>query len=143
MPHALHKSSLSMYSDDTSLCSSPKDLKALNVALNEDLQRLDYWLQGNKLSLNVVKTKSLLVASSQKQKHFLESGEKLTLEIRGRDIEATTHTKYLGIYVDHTLNWEKQIQLITTNVSRALGILNYSKHLFQFETLKTLYTSII
>ena len=45
--------------------------------------------------------------------------------------------------MDHTLNWKKQIQLITTKVSRPLGILNYSKHLFQFETLKTLYTSII
>ena len=143
LSHALNASLVSMYADDTSLCFEPKDLKALNVALNEDLQRLDYWLQGNKLSLNVVKTKSLLVASSQKQKHFLESGEKLALEIRGRDIEATPHIKYLGIYVDHTLDWKKQIQLITMKVSRALGILNYSKHSFQFESLKTLYTSII
>ena len=94
-------------------------------------------------SLNVFKTKSLLIASNQKQKHFLKSGEKLALEIRGREIEATPHRKYLGIYVDHTLNWKKQIQLITTNVCIALGILNYSKHLFQCETLTTLYTSII
>ena len=45
--------------------------------------------------------------------------------------------------MDHTLYWKKQIQLITTRVSRALGILNYSKHFFQVETLKTLYKSII
>ena len=38
---------------------------------------------------------------------------------------------------------EKQIQLITTKFYRALWILNYSKHLFPFETLNTLYTSII
>ena len=82
-PQALNTSSVSMYADDTSLCSRSKDLTELNKALSEDLQRLDYWLQGNKLSLNVVKTKSLLIASNQKQKHFLESGEKLALEIRG------------------------------------------------------------
>ena len=87
-----------MYADDTSLCSRSKDLKALNGALKEDLQCLDYWLQGNRLSLNAVKTKSLLIASNQKQKHVLKSGEKLALEIRGRDIEATRHIKYLGVY---------------------------------------------
>ena len=128
-----------MHADDTSLCSRSKGLKGLN----EDLQRLDYWLQGNKLSLIVVKTKSLLIASNQTQKKFLENGEKLALEIRERDIKAVPHIKYLGVYTDHTLNWKKQIQLIATKVSRALGILNYSKHLFQFETLKSLYKSII
>ena len=39
-----------MYADDTSLCSRSKDLKVLNGTLNEDLQRLVLWLQGNKLS---------------------------------------------------------------------------------------------
>ena len=63
---------VSMYADDTSLSSRSKDLKALNGALNKDLQRLDHWPQGKTFSLNVVKTKSLLIASSQQQKHFLE-----------------------------------------------------------------------
>ena len=115
----------------------------LNGALNEDLQSLAFWLQGNKFSLNFVKTKSLLIASNQNQKHFLESGDKLALEIRGRDIKATPHIKYLGVYIDHTLNWKKENIFITIKVSRKLMILNYSKHLFQFETLKTLVTSII
>ena len=73
-----------MHADDTCLCFRSKDLKVLNRALNEDLQRIAFWLQGNKLSLNVVKTKSLLIASNKKQNHFLEIGEKLDLEIRGR-----------------------------------------------------------
>ena len=101
-----------MYAADTSLCSRSKNVKEFNKALNEDLQRPDYCLQGNKLSLNVVKTKSLLIASNQKQKHFLESGEKLALETRGRDIEGIPHVKCLSVYIDHTLNWRKPIHLI-------------------------------
>ena len=50
LSYALNTSSVSMYTDNTNLCSRSKDLKALNGALNEDLQRLGYWLQGNKLS---------------------------------------------------------------------------------------------
>ena len=133
LQHALNTSSVSMYAYGTSLCSRLKDLKVLKGALNEDLQRLAFWLQGNKLSLNLVKTKSPLIASDQKQKHFLESGEKLALEIRGRDIEANPHIKYLGVYIDHTLNWKKEIKFITAKVSRAVGILNYSKHFFNLK----------
>ena len=65
--------------EQTSLCSRSKELEMLNGTLNEDLQNLDVWLKGNKLSMNVVKTKSLLTASNQKHKHFQESGEKLAL----------------------------------------------------------------
>ena len=42
LPQALNTSSVSVYADDTSLCSRSKDLKELNKALNEDLERLDY-----------------------------------------------------------------------------------------------------
>ena len=93
-----------MYADDTSLCYRSKDLKALNGALHEDLQRLDYWLQGNKLYLSAVKTKSLLIASNQEQNHFLESGEKLVLETRGRDIEANPSYKISRLLYDYSLN---------------------------------------
>ena len=65
LSHALNASSVSMHADDTSLCSRSIDLKAFNGAVNENLQRLDYWLQYDTLSLNVVETKSLLIASNQ------------------------------------------------------------------------------
>ena len=67
----------------------------------------------------------------------------LAVEIRGGDIEATPHIKYLAFYIDHILNWKKQVKLITMKFSGPLGILNYSKNLFQFGTLKTLCTRII
>ena len=60
--------------------------------------------------------------------HTLVTGHNYELEIRGRDIEATPYVKYLGVCTDHTLNWKKEIKFITTKVSRALEILNYSKH---------------
>jgi len=46
-----------MYADDKSIHHSSKDIMQLNTALNEEIQRLDRWLQGNKLSLNVAKTR--------------------------------------------------------------------------------------
>ena len=43
--------------DDTSLCLKSNDIFELNKAMNRDLEDLDSWLKGNKLSLKVVKTK--------------------------------------------------------------------------------------
>ena len=99
LPHTSNASSVFMYTDDTSLRPRSKDLKAFNAAPNKDLKHLDYCIQGKKVSLNVFTRKSLLVASNQKQKNFLEIGKKLTLGIRGRSIEAVPNIQYLGIYL--------------------------------------------
>ena len=107
LPYVVNNSSVSMYAGDTSLCSGSRDIKMLNAALNVDLERLESWLRGNRLSMNV-QTKSLLIASKQKQKSLLNNDKKLTLAIRGRDIEAAPHMTYLGIYIHDTLNWKNK-----------------------------------
>ena len=58
-------SKVSMYADDTSIYHSSKDITQLNTTLNEELRRLDKWLQGYKLSLNVTKTRSMLITTKQ------------------------------------------------------------------------------
>jgi len=46
-----------MYAGGTSLCQTPNDISKLESAINEDLQLWANKLKGNKLSLNVAKTK--------------------------------------------------------------------------------------
>ena len=59
LPCIVKNSKVSMFADDTSIYHSSKNITQLNTALNEELRRLDRWLQGNKLSLNVAKTLSM------------------------------------------------------------------------------------
>ena len=73
-----------MDADDTSLCYQSHDLTLLNEAINGDLRKLDTWLQGNKLSLNVAKTHSMLV--STKQKHNILKSKDLVLKIRDNEL---------------------------------------------------------
>ena len=54
---------VSMYAEDTSLCYTSNDIFKLESAMNEDLELLDNWLNGNKLSLNMEKTKSMLICT--------------------------------------------------------------------------------
>ena len=46
-----------MYADDTCLTARAFDAETLEVQLNNDLKTIQTWLQANKLTLNVKKTK--------------------------------------------------------------------------------------
>ena len=75
LPCIAKNSKVSMYADDTSIYHSSKDITQLNKALNEELIRLDRWLKGNKLSLNVTKMRSMLITKKQKRKRLKASNQ--------------------------------------------------------------------
>ena len=60
LPFALQRTKVTMYADDTSISYSSTDLCN---AINSDLQNLSSWPQGNKLSLNVAKTQSMILGT--------------------------------------------------------------------------------
>ena len=55
-----------MYADDTSLTVARSDEYTLKQLMNHDLHEIRSWLITNKLSLNVIKTKHMIVASRDK-----------------------------------------------------------------------------
>ena len=73
-----------MYADDAGLYFRGASLAQLNETTNKDLDSLDHWLEGNKLSLNAVKTVSMNILSRQKHQKIL--GE-LDLKIRDTNIQ--------------------------------------------------------
>ena len=88
-----------MYADDTSLCYRSSDTTGLNEAINNDLSKLDTWLQGNKLTLNVAKTYSMLIATKQKHK---------MLKCQNEELDIVQTTKYLGLQIDSSLDWKSK-----------------------------------
>ena len=57
-----------MFADDTCLYHQSSDISLLNEAINKDLTHVHNWLKGNKLSLNVMKTYSMLICTKPKPK---------------------------------------------------------------------------
>ena len=143
LPQAVQNSTVSMYADDTSLCYQSSDINQLNEAINYDLKQLDSWLQGNKLSLNVAKTNSMLVSTKQMHNILKSRNEDLHLKLRDNELEIIQETKYLGVQIDNSLNWKEHIKTVSTKVSRAIGFPKHAKAFLPQETLKTLYTDIV
>ena len=71
LPNCLEYSSTRMFADDTTLTTSGKYLNEAESALNSDLDNVKEWLFANKLSLNLVKIKYLLIGSRPNIKNLL------------------------------------------------------------------------
>ena len=143
LPCIVKNAEVSMYADNTSISHSSKDIMQLNTALNEELRKLDRWLQRNKLSLNVAKTRSMLITTKHKKKYLTTSNQALQPSIREEHIKVICSYKYLGVQIDENLTWKNQIKSVTEKASRAIGFLKYAKHFLPEAIVKSLYTSIV
>ena len=123
LPSAVQGSTVSMYADDTSLCLKSKDISQLNEAINDDLEHLDAWLNISKLSVNVAKTQSMLIATKPKHRALNNAAQILHLTFRGSDLDVVSKTKYFGVHVDESLHWKEHIKTVSTKLSRAIEFL--------------------
>ena len=96
-----------MYANDTSLSHQSNDVTQLKEAINNDLKRLDSWLQGSSLSLDVAKTQSMLLTTKQKHKVLDSLHEGLGIKIHENELELLQNTKYLGVKIDCFLDWNQ------------------------------------
>ena len=98
LPYSLEKAHVSMYADDTTISHSSLSLADLQHDLNCDLSNLQDWLHGNKLSLNVVKTQSLIVGSGPNIRRIQSQPDaQPSFKIDNDNIEIVSSFKYLGV----------------------------------------------
>ena len=57
---------MTMYADDRVISFSLNKTEETDVVVIAELACLEEWLQGNKLSLNIVKTHAMIIGSAQK-----------------------------------------------------------------------------
>ena len=110
---AMSLSCWSLMSTESSIATS----QLLLHVVNKDLDNLDLWLKGNKLSLNVVKTTSMTISTCQKYRKVIGD---LDLKIRDTNIETVSETKYLGLQIDRHFTWKSHVNIVSKKVSRAI-----------------------
>ena len=144
LPHCLKTSYVAMYADDTTIYYSSPSMNDINTAINADLEALRGWLEGNKLSLNVVKTQGMIIGTRRKLLSIdLPSSSKPDLNIGSEEITMVNNTKYLGLQVDDQLKWSTHLSSTIKKVSRGIGMLKYSKRYLPKESLIMLHRSLV
>ena len=129
-----------LFADDTNLTYADNDLNKITSVLNDDLKILQNWLNMNKLSLNVMKTKYMFVASRQRLSNI---PEQLDISISGIEIKRVKSYKCLGLELDEGLTWESHVSAIISKVSKVIGVLRRLKSLLPLSALVLIYNSLI
>ena len=124
-----------LFADDTNIFCSHEDIGTLCNLISTELNKLSIWFAVNKLSLNISKTNYMLFSSNC-------TVDKLNVTINDTTIERVYVTKFLGVYIDHKLNWKEHIASLSKKLSKSIAIIRKASHLLNSSALYTLYCSI-
>ena len=137
------------FADDTNLtstlCSFDVNIDnncnslQLSTNINKELKNIQIWLEINKLSLNVKKTKYMIFHHKQRNIENLIPQLNLNEQI----IKRVTDFDFLGLTIDQHSTWDGHVQKISNKISRSLGIMCKLKRFLPQNILKILYNSLI
>ena len=133
---AIKNSKVFHFADDTNLLNISNSPKKIQKSVNADLKILYKWLLANKISLNCDKTEVIF---------FHKPGERapdLKIKMNGHRIYPSKSIKYLGIYLDETLNGSFHSKTLSIKLKRANGMLCKARHYVPSDELRTLYYAI-
>ena len=106
--------------------------------INQELEEIVSWLNANRLSLNIRKTKSILFNLTKDKKRI-----NISLKILDEKIEQVEQIKFLGVILDENLTWKKHIQYLNRKIAKNIGIISKARTILNKKTLLTLYYTFI
>jgi hypothetical protein len=138
LPSAVNKFKMIIYADDTTLFTSMCSTNANEVSiLNEDLTAVSEWLKLNKLSLNISKTKAMILHTPQRK--FLYPD----IYIDNIRISFVDEFNFLGIIIDKNMKFKAHLCHISKKISKAVGIMSKLKNLLPKSVMLHIYNALI
>jgi len=134
-----------MYADDTTLMIniSKRDLVAcqssqsIESVINQELENVLKWLNINKLTVNINKTKFMVF------RPHTNSVPKLDLKLENKSISQVQHFNLLGITIDQHLSWKYHIEKVSNKIRKITAIMTCLKHYLPTQTLLLIYNALI
>ena len=130
-----------MYADNTGLYAAGFSISEIETSLNKYLSRLCLWLHANKLSINAVKSKFMLIAFSHSVSKLADH-EKPHIKILGKCIEQVSSIDCLGMTVDQFLKWDKHVEGLSKKISSAISSLKIAGFLPSKALINTYYSLV-
>ena len=144
MPLSPHDSKVTMYVDDTSLACTSNSINDTRKSMNAELENLRNWLHGINLTLNVVKTTSMIIGSNRTL-HQSNSGGAYTgtfQHIR-RSNRAENICKVSKNNFDNQIKRKDHINLVSSKVYRAMGVMRYTEKVLPSNLLIIQYLGLV
>ena len=127
-----------LFADDTCVLLSGKNLNTLVALMNTELISLNNWFKANKLSLNTKKSFFMIFHRSR-----IKTNSIGTILLDSAKLIKVDYVKYLGVIIDHKLNWIEHIAYVKNKISKGIGIMYKARQYLSKCTLLNLYYAYI
>jgi len=125
-----------LFADYTSLHLSHKDIKMLQLNVQNELDKVNIWMMSNRLSINYNKIAYMILTATRSQNCNFE------ISMNGVRIEQTVSIKYLGVIIDNKLSWKPKISSLCKKLSQACGVVCKIRHFADIKILRLIYFSL-
>ena len=122
LPNAT-KFSVTLFADDTFLSLESSDIAQLQTDANTEIKKVHDWLVVNKLTLNVIKSKFMLLTKKRSV-----NKDEFKLVLNDSYLERCSSYKYLGVYFDEKLDWKTHITYLCEKIGKVCGYLSKLRH---------------
>jgi len=126
-----------LYADDTFLCSQHEYITTVETEVNVELEKVYDWLASNKLTLNISKSKFMIISKRK------ISTDEFSVKIHDEPLEKCDSYKYLGACIDKDLSWKPHISYISQKISKACGSLAKIRHSVDVDILREVYHALL
>jgi hypothetical protein len=127
---------LYLYADDVTLVIEHENFEEALAQANADLLSINKWLSKNKLVVNKIKCKYMLICG--KKSHPLDFG----LKIGDHNLEKSKCLKILGVFFDESMTFSTHCDNVYKKLSKRVGFLFRIRQLVPKKFLPTLYNAI-
>ena len=126
-----------LFADDTNIFYQSPDLDSLQTTMNRELKKLSFWLNANRLALNISKTNFVIFAARNKPL------TNVTLLLNRKALQQSEYVKYLGVLIDARLTFKNHITSLSLKISRTTGAMNRIRSYVTDSAIKLIYHSLI
>ena len=125
-----------LFADDANYYETGSNFREVLDRVNRNLKLIVKWFRANKLSINLIKSESMLF--TRRNMHFPLS----PVLLDGKEISYNYSFKFLGIILDFKLNWISHIKRVQSKVNSACGILFQIRNKLTRQVARMVYMAL-
>ena len=131
---------LDLLADDSTMSTSNSSISVL-VNIQADLLNFDEWCQKNDMTLNIAKTKAMVISTKQTISKIMSNPP--DIKLNENLIQISNQEKLLGINIDSDLSWSSQVDNTLKKCNTLLYLLSRIKQYLSIPVRKLFYNAYI